>query len=220
MGLKKSGIYIVGGLLILLAITGRLNWIVPAVGALIAIVARSLPNLLRLAPVLHRIWQLFNTAGPAVGPSQNSQSKVEARFVRMKLDHDSGEIDGEILEGRFEGKHLNDLSMQQIIQLFNECAENDGESASLVEAYLDRVFGADWRSDNNNQDYQGGSGSNQGASMTKEEARQILGLQSDASQNEIKDAHRRLIQKFHPDRGGSDYLAAKINRAKDILLGA
>lgn len=66
------------------------------------------------------------------------------------------------------------------------------------------------------QQNQGGSSS----AMTREEAALILGVPESASTQQVRDAHRKLMQKNHPDHGGSDYLAAKINQARDVLLNA
>ena len=89
---------------------------------------------------------------------------------------------------------------------------------------MDRRFGSDWRDAAKGNTDSGSSESARGTSsgngpMTRMEALEILGLGPDAKEADIKAAHRRLMKTAHPDRGGSDYLAAKINQAKDLLLG-
>jgi DnaJ-domain-containing protein 1 len=104
----------------------------------------------------------------------------------------------------------------------------DAQSASLLEAYLDRRF-PDWREPAGERPVAAGrrlesgragpSGSSGSDDMDEAEALQVLGLERGAAPEEIKQAHRRLMAKLHPDSGGSNFLAVQINRAKDILLG-
>jgi hypothetical protein len=86
----------------------------------------------------------------------------------------------------------------------------------LLEAYLDRTQGDSWRDENTSEP---SNVAPQGP-LSTDQALQILGLEKNASLDEIQDAHRRLIQKLHTDRGGTDYLAALINEARDTLTAA
>jgi len=159
-------------------------------------------------------------------PSPGQASDVETPYLRMSLDHDSGAISGEVRRGRFEGRELADLSFDELLELLAECRQHDAQSAQLIESYLDRVKGSEWRERSGAGDRDDGGGQQRrgaraaGATMTREEAYQVLGLDDGASAANVKEAHRRLMLKIHPDQGGSNYLAAKINQAKEFLLGS
>ena len=171
-----------------------------------------------LAPLLPRLWGAVRRAKAARGPTPGSTSRVEADWLRMTIDHDTGKLDGEVMSGAFQGRTLDSLAPGELLVLLSECRQNDPEAARLLEAYLDRRLGGDWRRDGDPDAGTRESGSAE-APMTAPQALQILGLEPGATRDAIVDAHRRLIQKLHPDRGGSSYLAAQINRAKDVLLG-
>jgi hypothetical protein len=163
-----------------------------------------------------RGWLSGRGAGSAkAGPVGGQTSRVQSKYLRMTLNHDSGEIGGEVLAGRFAGKSLGQLDLDDLLQLMREC-QHDDESVALLQAYLDREY-ADW------QQHAGAEGQQQSTAvpgqMSRDEALQVLGLSADASAADIIEAHRRLMQKLHPDRGGSAYLAATINLAKQTLLG-
>jgi hypothetical protein len=153
-------------------------------------------------------------------PSPGQSSDVETDWLEMRLDHDSGEISGRIKKGRYAGRDLSNLDAEQVLTVLDECRHNgDDEGAQLLEAYLDRVFGDDWRSRDGGQESHGDAGgAADSGRMTRDEAYEILGLQPGATVEEIKTAHRRLMKNMHPDKGGSEYLAQKINQAKDFLL--
>ena len=146
--------------------------------------------------------------------SSGQRSRVRSQFLDMSLDHDSGELSGQIVAGPNAGHSLDEFDLPQLTAMIPGL---DAESVPLLESYLDRRFPA-WR-----QDAQGNAAGGQGrpaasGKMTNEEAYQILGLQPGAGRDEIGRAHRALMKKLHPDQGGSTYLAARVNEAKDTLL--
>ena len=149
--------------------------------------------------------------------SEGQRSSVRTGMLAMELDHDTGAMDGEILAGRFKGRRLRSLALDELVELMQECQSASDQSASLLEAYLDRTH-PDWRTRAGSQRSSRASPP-PGAAMSKEEAFAVLGLKPNCGEKEIRDAHRRLMKQYHPDHGGSDYLAAKINQAKDVLVG-
>ncbi len=142
-------------------------------------------------------------------------SRVRTAFLEMELDHDSGTMRGRILAGRHEGASLDALDPPTLVGLLGTM---DADSRDLLAAYLDRRLPG-WR-EHAQRDAAAGNGTRaaRGSKMTEEEAYQILGIQAGASAQEITRAHRSLMKKLHPDQGGSTYLAARVNEAKDVLL--
>jgi len=155
--------------------------------------------------------------------SEGQHSAVKSEFLNLELDHDSGAMRGRILKGQYEGRWLADLDFEQLLEVRNDC-QADSKSAQLMDAYLDRtekgwreMAGASAGEGHNDEHGHGTGGAD--AKMTIDEAHEILGLAKGASSEDIHQAHRILMKKNHPDQGGSTYLAAKINEAKDVLLG-
>ncbi len=144
-------------------------------------------------------------------------SEVKTKFLEMKLDHDSGEMEGIVLRGPFAGQRLSRLSVTDIIELRRECQKTDVQSVPLLEAFLDHIQ-PKWREHPNAQSETAQNTPPPRRSMSPEEALEILGLPKGATEEQIRQAHRNLMKKFHPDQGGSTYIAAKINEAKDLLL--
>lgn len=149
-------------------------------------------------------------------PTPGKRTHVRTAALEMELDHDTGDLDGIVLAGRFDGTPLGDLSELELYDLLRELAD-DAESRQLLETYLDSRLPL-WR-DHAEADV--GSGETRppaSGPMSKQEAYQVLGLEAGASAADIRKAHRRLMQRLHPDLGGSSFLAARINEAKDVLL--
>ncbi len=160
-------------------------------------------------------WLPFGPAGFSAR-SQKSRgqiSRVRSAYFEMELDHDSGDMRGTIVAGRHQGAALERLDVKTLVGMLNEV---DEESRALLVAYLDR---RDSRWGEHAQgDAAAGRPAASSGKMSEQEAYQILGLQAGASADDISHAHRTLMKKFHPDQGGSTYLAARINEAKEILL--
>jgi hypothetical protein len=166
------------------------------------VVAFLLARALRRAP-----------SGGFSSPGASRRTEARTEFLDAWIDHGTGDVGGTVLKGRFAGRTFDGLSDEELLDLYRECAA-DSESARLLEAYLDRRLGADWQREDRQPASEGRG------DMSRAEALAVLGLPEGASQDEIKAAHRRLIQRMHPDAGGSSDLAARINRAKDVLLGS
>ena len=161
-------------------------------------------------------WWRRNRSKRPIRSAEGQKSTVRSANLEMELDHDTGEMDGTILTGRLKGVRLSSLSGDEILSLYFDF-RSDTDSISLLESFLDRYY-PDWRDRVDSDAFRNQNDTSGFDNMTRQEAYQILSLEPNASQEEIHQAWRRLIKGVHPDSGGSVFLAAKINTAKDILL--
>lgn len=204
----KLALAVAVAIVLVLTITGRMHWLGVAATGLLVIARQLLPTLIRFFPLL------ASKLAPGASASSGGQtSTVETSLLRMQLAHDSGNLQGEVLKGSFEGWRLADMNREQLEELMAYCRREDEDSARLLDSYLQQRFPGEGPFGGNQANTHGNS------DMDRREALDILGLTEGASREEIIAAHRSLMQKLHPDRGGNDYLAAKINQAKDFLLG-
>ena len=161
-----------------------------------------------------RLASVFGAAG--FGPRRGKVASARSATIEMQLDQDSGAMFGRVLAGPMQGRQLDDLTRSDCLGLYQDCRRDDPEGARLLEAYLDRRF-AGWREADQGEG-EGRRRNDRGGAMTRDQAYQILGLAEGASAEEVVRAHRSLMQKLHPDHGGSTALAAQVNEAKDVLL--
>jgi hypothetical protein len=201
-----------------LAFTGRLQWVFMLAPALLPwfFRARAAARMAKNFSRMQDTWRGQSRTGRT--------SEVQTKCLRMTLDHDTGGVFGEVIAGPHAGRRLEDMERPEIVALWATCRSDDPPSAQLLETFLDRVHNG-WR-DEATSGTEAGSGTHTGGAsgfaagkMSRDEACRILGLKPGAGKEEIKAAHHRLMANLHPDRGGSDYLAAKINEARDVLLG-
>lgn len=135
-------------------------------------------------------------------------SEVQSMYLVMRLYHETHEIDGQVIKGCYQNTMLSQMNFQQLLDLLDECRV-DQDSYSLLVSYLKRNYADQWQQQNSYTD--------SNSDMTIDEAYDVLGLDKGAKHADIVQAHRKLMQKLHPDRGGSGYLAAKVNYAKELL---
>lgn len=166
--------------------------------------------------ILGYLYRNWSARRPVSAAGAAKRSRVRSAALEMELDLETGDMNGVVLAGSREGAELNALDEAELAALYAELSA-DAESRSLMEAYLDRRVPG-WR-ETADADVGAGLGAapSPGA-MTEQEAYEILGLGFGAGKSEIREAHRRLMKRMHPDAGGSAFLAARINEAKAVLL--
>jgi hypothetical protein len=198
--LWRSGFWLILALTLYFIITGRMHWLGAGIAALIPVLRTLLVWGTRAGPLL-RLFGRFKT----------SPSQFRTQFLVISMNFTTGSVEGEIISGDYNGKKLSELSQDELKQLSQQYKTADKESYVLLQAYLIRSGSS------NDQAYQQYNPDNFNQ-LSEAEAYEILGLTNTASKDEVVKAHKRLMQRMHPDRGGSDYLAAKINAAKDQLV--
>lgn len=225
-----AGVVIVGGLWLIRkfakATPGQASALTRQVGGVACIAAAGFLTLRGQAAIATPLFvfglgmmgksTLFPSGFPWERKSPGQTSRVRTSVIGMELDHDSGRMDGEVLTGPSKGKRLSSLSDAELQSLHRLCAGAGDQSLPLLEAWLDRTkpsWREAWGGQQGERKAQAPSGK-----MSEEEAFAVLGLKPGAKSEEIRLAHRRLMKEFHPDKGGSDYLASKINQAKERLL--
>ncbi len=163
------------------------------------------------------LWRSFRKPGPKKKANSNKRfSTLRTAGVEMEINHKTGEMNGVVLVGKFEGRELNKMSETELTALLTEVSE-DGQTLELLNTYLDGRF-ASGRENAQTDGSAGQAGAPSAGPMGEEEAYEVLGLSFGASAAQVRKAHRRLIKSVQPDGGGSVFLAAKINEAKDVLL--
>jgi hypothetical protein len=205
----RLGLYGLAGGVLLLVVTGRAHWLTAVFAGIIPFLSRIIPLAIKVLPFLGQLRK------HRVGLGE--QPTLHSRFLKLELHQNSGRVGGQVLEGLFAGNSLDDLNQRQLQELLDYYHQADPESFRLLQAYLQQQH-RDWTFDYGNRGNDGGAGAAQQSGLSRREAFEILGLEDGASDEEILTAHKKLMQRLHPDRGGSNYLAVKVNQAKDLLI--
>ncbi|MHC8494106.1 J domain-containing protein [Thalassospira sp. SM2505] len=244
---RKVGLFLIVGLLILLALWLLLTGKIAAMSAALAVTSPFLVRMMKLGylwPLFRRVFAYSrrrarpgNMGGSSNGSAGSGRtSEIRTEILHMLLDLETGQMKGSVISGTYAGADLDSLGVDDLQLLFVDCCYATDQSQTVLEAYLERRPDCrgwqEWsRNDTGSQDaHSGGNDRNNGdrnhgnsrsksaADMSAEEARKILGVDANASREEINRAYKIQIKAVHPDHGGSDYLAAKLNTARSLLL--
>ena len=200
----RWALYIIVAVVAGLALFGKLHWL----AALGAAIASALPIIVKKLFVLFRYFPLLSGLLSRAGYGRSGNARFESAWLRVEINPALGTLDGEVLQGQYQGRRLSALSLDELKKLRETLRERDAKSALLLQSYI--AFRSRARG--------GAPGAAPQGTMTRDEALSILGLQDGATPEDVDRAYKRLMQKIHPDRGGSSYLAAKINQAKETLI--
>lgn len=200
-----------GVIFLFLAATGRAHALFAILGAGMTQIMRLTPLLIRFAPW---IKQYIGGTGPA------GASQLSTATVLMTLNQITGAMQGQVIAGTFTGRSMESLSTAELQALCDYCAQHDSDALRLVQAYLQRERQANWNGSSNYGSGNSRQAASTGNQMSTTEAKQVLGIDANTDMNRdtIVSAHRSLMGRFHPDKGGNDYLATKLNTARDVLL--
>lgn len=190
----KCFLFGAAGVLLLGVISGRMHWFG-------AVIAAMLPMLRFGAGAATRILPFWLNRTGGVAP-------FKTQFLDVKIVLQRGTLTGSIIKGPHAGKAIETLDDKELAELEAYYKDLDVKSYCIIK-YARRAFTGKTHSQQQAPSF---------GDPSRDEALQILGLSGSPTKEEIINAHRRLINRLHPDRGGSDFLAARVNQARDTLL--
>lgn len=188
-----------------LAVYGRID----ALGALFASLLLSIKFIIafgiRHFPIVARVYGV--TDGFGLGKTRT----LKTPWLEIRVDFSTGKLSGMVLQGEFAERALDELTETELKKLLKDCHQ-DSRSSYFIHSYINQRFNKSAGNDGNSAAQPPSS-----SAMSEQEALEVLGLEGVPSADDIKRAHKKLMQKLHPDRGGNDFLASLLNRARDRL---
>jgi len=179
-------------------LTGRLHWFGAVFAGVLAAARFGFSTMIRVLPFL----KMFGNSDLLGTP------EFETEFLKVQIDLQSGKISGIVIAGPHAGKSILDLSSDEIDELSKHYQAHDKKSFYLIRVIQQR----------NGRTFDQEPSYPSVGDPSVDEALQILGLTPNPNKKDVITAHRSLMQKLHPDRGGNDYLAARVNLAKEVLI--